>query len=942
MPKDLRGLFSPRSVTVIGASKSSGKVGAIVLKNILDSGFKGAVYPVNPKETEITGLKCFPNVDSLPEVPDLAVFAIPSATVLTVLEEIGQKGIKNAVIFSAGFKEIGGEGELLQKQLEDTANKFQINVLGPNCLGFANNNLPINVTFGQVVKEKGNLRIISQSGAIAASLFDWCQTTKLGFSEFISIGNKAVITENDILAFWGSNPTPVLDQTGLSKVSPIGLYLESIANGREFVRITTEVSKNTPIFALKPGKSKASVAAMHSHTGAIAGEDSVLDVAFKQAGIVRCQEMGEFFDVARALAWENAPQGPQVAVISNAGGPAVLSTDSLAKVGLSLAQFSEETHQKLTTFLPRMANFLNPVDVLGDALADRFGQATEAVLQEPTVDAVIVILTPQLMTQIEKTAEIISSLSGKYSQPILCSFIGGGSAQIGENILNNAKIPSFPFPEMAIKTLSLMWQWQNWRNLQKSLLIEPEIPLDQNLDTVKNIISSARTASQKNLDSFQSNDVMIAAGISAPPTLSVENIDQAVMFADNTGWPVVLKVSSSNILHKADIGGVIVDINNSGELKSAWEKLSKISGTKIQIQKEIKDGVEIIIGVKRDSNFGPVLLFGAGGKFAELILDKNLHLLPVNSQTANQLIAGSKVATLLNGFRGDAPYATDKLSDTIIRLGKLVENVSDIAEIEINPLIITHDGVFAVDGKVILTPVASPTFSLPQFKSATVISHQIIADNIHHFVFASEVAINIKPGQFISVKVGDRRINAYSIAGCPDRNHFELLVDVNPQGVGSKYFENLKADEIISFLGPAGVFTLKPDDGAQHLLFLGTGSGIVPLKYIIEDMLKNKKMTTPITLYFGLRFKTDIFWQDFFEGLAKVYPNFSYKLCLSKPTPDWTGLHGHITDLVKLDFPNTGDCSAYLCGSKAMIEESTNLLLQSGCSKERIYSEKFY
>ena len=950
MPKDLRGLFSPKSVIIIGASKSSEKVGAITLKNIIDSGFKGTIYPVNPKETDIFGLKCYPDINSLPETPDLAVFAIPSTTVISVLEEVGKKGIKNAVIFSAGFKEIGGEGELLQKQLEDMANKYQINVLGPNCLGFANNDLPINVTFGQVVKGTGNLRIISQSGAIAASLFDLCQTTELGFSEFITIGNKAVITENDILEYWAAEPKLVERDPRLSKVFPIGLYLESIANGKDFVSIATEISKTTPIFALKPGKSKAAVAAMHSHTGAIAGEDSILDAALKQAGIVRCQEMGEFFDVARALAWENAPKGSRVAIVSNAGGPAVLSTDSIDKVGLQMAQFSPETKQKLSDILPRMASFLNPVDVLGDALADRFGQAIEAVLQESTVDAAIVILTPQLMTQIEKTAEIIGSLSAKHPKPILCSFIGGSLAQVGEKILNDCKIPSFPFPEMAIKTLSLMWQWQNWRDSQSNISTQ-ELPIEQNLDTVKNIISSAKNNNQKNLDNFASNDVITAAGIPTPPTQPVEDINQAEQFAKQIGWPVVLKMSSPELLHKTEVNGVITHINNGDELKTAWTKLlqrteslnqDEKKGIKIQIQKEICDGVEVIVGVKKDSNFSPVILFGAGGKLAELLSDRNLHLLPINNQQARQLVANSKIYTLLKGFRGGPPYKLDELYKTIICLGKLAKGVEDVAEIEINPLIITQDGVWSVDSKVVLSNTQTPTFTTPQFKSATVTSHKLLTTNVHHYLFDSPTPLIFKSGQFISVKVGDQRINAYSIAGCSDSNHFELLVDVSPQGIGSKYFENLKAGEKITFLGPAGIFTVKPEDDVKHLLFLGTGSGIVPLKTMIEDLLKNKKVTKPITLYFGLRFKEDIFWQDLFDELMKTFPNFHYKLCLSKPPSEWTGFSGHITDLLKQDFPDSSQCSAYLCGSKAMIEESTNILLESGGPKDKIYSEKYY
>jgi acetyltransferase len=765
------------------------------------------------------------------------------------------------------------------------------------------------------------------------------------------MGNKAVVNENDVLEYWSSNNNPPAAQEGLSSVSPIGLYLESIAGGTEFVRIASEISKTTPIFMLKPGKSKAAASAMHSHTGAIAGEDSVLDIALKQSGIVRCQELGEFFDLARAFTWENAPRGPRVAVVSNAGGPAVLSTDTINSVGLELASFSPETQAKLAASLPKMASYLNPVDVLGDALADRFGQALDDVMQEPLVDAAIVILTPQLMTQIEKTAEIIGSLSKKYSQPVFCSFIGGTSTAIGEKILNQYKIPSFPFPEMAINTLAKMWQWQKWVIEQSKLGVETPTELNQNLDTVKNIISSAKTAYRKNLDNFEANDVMSAAGIQTPPTLAVSDIPQSETFANGAGWPIVLKVSSPNLLHKADVGGVITHIHSSEELNIAWNTLSqKIEaldsetkkGVKIQAQKEISGGIEIIMGIKRDSNFGPVMLFGAGGKFAELFLDKNLHLLPITETSARQLIEGSKVFTLLKGFRGDPAYDIDPLIHAMIRLSELVKSTPDISEIEINPLIITHTGVWAVDSKVVLVAPPTPTFTVPQFKQATTIEHTILATKFHHLIFESEMPLKCEPGQFISIKVSDQRINAYSVANCVEPNKFELLIDIGPGGVGSKFFENLKVGDKITYLSSAGVFTLRPNDGANHLLFLGTGSGISPLRYMIEHALRDLKMEQQITLYFGVRFEEDVFWKDLFENLAKTYPNFHFKMCLSKPTPSWTGLSGHLTDFLKQDFPDASQCSVYLCGNKAMIEESTKILLENGCPQGRIYSEKFY
>ncbi len=712
MHRDLDGLFAPKSIAIVGASKSSDKVGAITLRNIIDSGYQGRVYPVNPNEIDINGLRCYSSTTDIEEIPDLVVIAVPSSSVAEVLISAGEKGVKNILIFTAGYKEAGVEGDILEIQLKDIADKYEMNILGPNCLGFANNEVPVNVTFGQIVKQTGNLRVISQSGALATSLFDWCQTIGLGFSQFITVGNKAVINENDILQYWLDHPTPkVANQKGISSISPIGLYLESISDGKKFISLATRFSLENPIFILKPGKSKAAAKAMHSHTGSIAGEDSVLEAALQQAGIIRCQELGDFFDVARTLAWEDAPAGPKVAVISNAGGPAVLSTDSLSMAGLELAEFSAETHQKLVKSLPRMAGLLNPVDVLGDALADRFGNALEVVLQEKTVDSILIILTPQLMTQIEKTANTIGDLSSKYSKPVLCSFIGGELTTAGETVLNSYRIPSFPFPERAIKTLALMWQWQNWKNNQK--LNATVTPTIINLDSEKitTLLQTARTNGQKALDNSQANELILATGIQAPPTSKVENLSQAINQSQEMGWPVVLKISSSKILHKTEVGGVITDIRNEVELTMAWSQLaSKIDlvdkgikdSVSIQLQKQITQGIEVIIGVRRDPIFGSVLLFGAGGKLAELIADRNLMLLPLDLNKVISLVSHSKVNKLLSGFRGDKPYELEPLYDLILRLGKVVENNSEISEIEINPLIITHEGAWAVDTKVIL------------------------------------------------------------------------------------------------------------------------------------------------------------------------------------------------------------------------------------------------
>lgn len=704
MSRDLSKLFNPKSIAVVGASQFPEKVGAIALKNIIVSGYQGKVYPVNPSISNVGLLKFYPSLSSLPELPDLVVIAIPVNLVATILEECGLLGIKNVLIFSAGYKEAGKTGQELENRLIEIASHFQLNILGPNCLGFASTNPPLNVTFGQVISNSGNLKFISQSGAIATSLSDWCQSTGLGYQDLITIGNKSVINENDILEYW----LPQLNQD-TTPLKPIGLYLESIAFGQNFIDILKQITPHNPVFILKPGKSLSSVAAMRSHTGAIAGEDRVFESAILDAGLVRCQELGDFFDLAQALAWKNVPLGPSVAVISNAGGPAVLTTDTITSLGLEMAKLSHQTQQKLLECLPRMASIINPIDVLGDALAERFGQALEITLEENTVDSILVVLTPQLMTQIEKTAEIIGKLSQKYPKPILCSFIGGNDTAVGQKILNQYKIPNYSFPEKAIKVIASMWQWQKWRQSQK-----PSSPLKINLTNklkIKEIIETAIKAKLPTLGNQESSQLMSAINIPVPPSKTISSIEEAISFSQENSFPLVLKLSSPGLLHKSDIGGVITNLKSEAELGAAFEKMTSSIAVlskdfpqkiEIQIQKQISGGIEVILGIKRDLSFGPVLLFGAGGKLAEILDDHNLITFPLGLEKIEKLVSQSKIYRLLSGYRDDPPYDLKELYQIMHLLGQLISDYPEIHEIEINPVIITHEGTWALDPKVLL------------------------------------------------------------------------------------------------------------------------------------------------------------------------------------------------------------------------------------------------
>lgn len=691
MSRNLDRLFRPSSVAVVGASNNKQKLGAIILKSLIESGYLGNIYPINPKETSILRLPCYSIVTDLPQSPDLILIALPADLVPNQIELAGKIKAGGVVVYSAGFSESGEDGRVLQDQIKLLADKYSLPILGPNCLGFANLAVPINATFGKLPKTKGSIRLISQSGAIATGFFDWCNTTDLGLQDFVSIGNKVNLGEEDILEYFDNHQVDIGKTTNEAKVTPIGLYLESISDGEKLINIASKISSNNPIFALKPGKSSKARQAMQSHTGALAGEDSILETAFTKAGILRCDDLGEFFHLARALSWENAPLGPEVAVVSNAGGPAVLVTDQIEKKGLKVAEFSEQTNQMLAKILPRMASFHNPVDVLGDALANRFDQALDIVLAEKQVNSVIVILTPQLMTQISATAKIIGKYQTKYRKTILCSFIGGDTTKEGEEVLNKNRIPSLPFPEMAVNILAKMWQWQNWKNNQ---IIKSN--------------SSNKTSTPKTKDILKLNgsEIMSLIGINTPASQYITDQHEANSFVSTYKFPVVMKIISQSMLHKTEAGGVITEINDYVKLEESWKKLKANTINlnekwSIEIQKEIQNGVEVIIGIKKDPNFGSVLLFGAGGKYAELMEDRNLLILPVNDIEIKQLIEKSKVFKFLNGYRNGDRFAIEKLTDAVIKLTQSIQYLDQIKEIEINPLIVTKDNVYAVDPKVI-------------------------------------------------------------------------------------------------------------------------------------------------------------------------------------------------------------------------------------------------
>mgnify|MGYP001582307038 CR=1 FL=1 len=715
--KDLNKLFNPDSIAILGASRDEKKIGHIVLKNIVNSGFRGRIFPINPNTASVEGMDCYANYKDLPEIPDLAILSIPAEAAVALLEPIAKKGTKNIIVFSSGFREIGPQGAKLENSLRIVAEKYKLNILGPNCLGFVNVSANINATFSQAGSAKGNLRFISQSGALASGIFDWALAHNLGFSEFITLGNKSVLNENDILRYWQDELKKSIVPTGLSNYQPIGMYLESIDAGKEFLNLVSKISLTNPVFILKAGKSKKAQEAARSHTGSMAGDAAVQEAAFKDACVIRCEATEDMFDLARAFSWENAPKGPRVAIVSNAGGPAVISVDMLEKEGLQLASLSKKTIKRLQEKLPAAANVFNPVDVLGDALADRYAEAIDSVLSEKNVDALLIILTPQVMTEIEATADVIGKLSAKYRKPIVCSFMGGNLVDKGEEVLDHYKIPSFRFPERAVRTLARMWEWQLSRRRVGIPLAagkgknsaKVKLLTKNTVNKISKITKLAKNQNRDVLSIFEADKILNLCGIKTPKSAVIKNLNEAEKFAKAQGWPVVLKISSPAMIHKTDGGGVIVNIDNPVKLAAAWKKISqaaaklpKKSGFSLHIQKQIHPGIEMILGVKYDESFGNVLMAGAGGVLAELLVDINLKLLPLDERGAKNLLAKSKVYPLLNGFRGQKAVALNKLITLMIKVGRLAQAAPWLKEITINPVIINATDAVAVDTRIIL------------------------------------------------------------------------------------------------------------------------------------------------------------------------------------------------------------------------------------------------
>lgn len=700
--KDLKALFEPQSIAVVGASRRTEAVGYAILKNLVQGGYKGKVYPVNPKADEILGVKCYPTVADIPEAIDHAIFIIPGAAVPPELEACGKKGAKAAIVISAGFREIGGEGVKLEKEIRRIADIYGISVLGPNCLGLINNDpkLSLNASFSGTIPEVGNIAFVSQSGALGTALLDYARGENIGFSKFVSLGNKVDVTELEILQYLKDDPN----------TDVIMMYLEDIVKGHEFIEIareiTGDIAKTKPILVLKSGRTAQGAKAASSHTGSLMGADEVYDAVFTQSGVMRVNSAQELFDLAIIFANQPLMKGNRVAIVTNAGGPGIMATDACVKYGLQMAEMGPTTVAKLKEKLPPTANFSNPIDVIGDAQHDRYEHAIRSVIAEPNVDGVLILLTPQAMTEAEATAKILVDVDKESDKTIAACFMGHADVEAGVKVLKEHHIPFYAFPEEAANALAAMDRYQQWLHRVRTGV--KHYKADR--QAVDAVIEKALKAQQKFLPINQSMDIFSSYEFPVLPWAFVRTAEDAWEQAVKIGFPVVMKVVSQQIIHKVDVGGVRLNLNSAEDVQNSFrdimavgEKLkAKIDG--VFMQRMAPKGREVILGMKRDPHFGPILMFGLGGIYVEALKDVTFRVAPIRELSANDMLKSIRAFKLLEGVRGEPPADLDAIAECLKRLSQLSCDHPEIDEIDINPLMVYGEGKGAgvIDARIIL------------------------------------------------------------------------------------------------------------------------------------------------------------------------------------------------------------------------------------------------
>lgn len=712
----LDAIFAPRNVAVIGATEKEDSVGRTLLWNLISNPFGGAVFPVNPKRSNVMGIRAYTSIGDVPDQVDLAVIVTPAPTVPGVIQECVEAGVKGAIIISAGFKEIGPAGAQLEKEILAIARAARMRIVGPNCLGVMSPLTGINATFAKGMARPGSVGFISQSGALCTSVLDWSLEENVGFSAFVSIGSMLDVDWADLIYYLGDD----------QRTKAIVMYMETIGDARRFLSAAREVALAKPIIVIKAGRTAAAAKAAASHTGSLAGSDDVLDAAFRRVGVLRVERIADIFHMAEVLAKQPRAQGPNLTIVTNAGGPGVLAVDALILGGGKLTEISDAAMQELNSFLPSAWSHGNPIDVLGDASADRYAKTLELAAKDKNSDGLLVILTPQDMTDPTQTADQLRQAAAKVGRkPVLASWMGGADVTAGISILNRASIPTFPYPDTATQVFNYMWRYT--KNLE-GIYETPSLPVaseTEQMDRARagQLIDDVRRKGRSILTEFESKQIFAAYGIPTVETRLAATPDDAVREAAAIGYPVVVKLNSETITHKTDVKGVQLNLKDEAAVREAYALIRQavterhgaehFQGVTVQPMAKL-DGYELIIGSSMDAQFGPVLLFGTGGTLVEVYRDRALGLPPLNTTLARRMMEQTKIFEALEGVRGRKPVDIEALERLLVRFSQLVVEQRWIKEIDINPLLASAERIIALDARVVLNDPEMDEEDLPR------------------------------------------------------------------------------------------------------------------------------------------------------------------------------------------------------------------------------------
>lgn len=704
----LKRLLNPKRIALIGVTINPESVGGKVLANLVGGAFRGVVYPVNPNSESVLGVQCYKNIHSLPRTPDMAIICSPAIDVPEIVRDCGESGIEGVIIMSAGFIETGVDGNALNSQLKKIVAEYPaMRVLGPNCLGIVVPGLKLNASFASIMPKKGNVAFISQSGALCTSVLDWAKEEKIGFSYFVSIGNAIDVDFADLIDYLGED----------EKTEYIILYIESISNARKFITATRSFARTKPILVYKAGRFPQSAAVAASHTGAIISEDAVYDSAFRRTGVVRVFNIGEVFDCVELVGRNRIPKGSKLGVVTNAGGPGVMAIDALIDQDGMLAELSSDSIEKLDNCLPPIWSGRNPVDILGDARANRFKQASKILIEDDGVDALLVILTPQGMTKPTRVARAIGELATETRKPILAAWLGRESVREGMKILVDSGIATYITPEQAVRAFMTLVNYS--RNLENLYETPRDFRIEFNADreAVKSRLISLCTDEDVLLSEKDTKNILSGYGINITSPIFAQDADQAAEAAEMIGYPVVLKIDSPDITHKTDVGGIILNLANEIDVRSAFRQIictvaenkpeAGIRGVTVQKMVSFRNTAELILGLKKDAVFGTVIMIGVGGIAAEIWKDSSIGFPPLNERLAMRMLESLRIWPLLNGYRGRPSVDLDGLIETMIRFSYIASDNPEIEELDVNPLLCGPEGVIALDARAVIRRVTT-------------------------------------------------------------------------------------------------------------------------------------------------------------------------------------------------------------------------------------------